>query len=147
MEERNITSFYENDHDELDHYFQEYKRLKGDDYLQAKKFFQKFEFGLQRHIAWEEEILFPLFEEKTGMKDQGPTAVMREEHKEIKEYLQKINIKVAAEDVSTGDEEQLLENLLGSHNQKEENILYPGIDQIISGSERENVFERMNLSE
>lgn len=147
MEKRKIASFYEHDHDQLDNYFQEYKKLKNTDYPQAKECFQNFESGLHRHIQWEEDILFPLFEEKTGMADHGPTAVMREEHKQIKEYLQEINKKVATEDVNTDNEEQLLEDLLGSHNQKEENILYPGIDEVISDSERENVFERMNLKE
>ena len=60
-----------------------FKKLK-DRIMRGKECFEKFKFGLHRHIAWEEEILFPLFEEKTGMTDGGPTFVMREEHRQIK---------------------------------------------------------------
>jgi len=77
--------FYGHDHEELDDYLKQFQSLKRDYYAQAKPFFRKFKFGLQRHILWEEEIIFPIFESKTGMKDSGPTAVMRQEHVLIKE--------------------------------------------------------------
>lgn len=138
-----ITSFYEHDHDELDAYFQEYRHLKHNDYKKAKECFQKFEFGLQRHIVWEEDILFPLFEEKTGMHNAGPTFVMREEHRQIKEYLKQIESKVEKNDLDTNVEEDLLFELLESHNHKEENILYPAIDRVVSDAEREIIFQQM----
>lgn len=143
----NISQFYGHDHDALDGHFQEYRNIKHEDYEKAKKSFREFEAGLQRHIIWEEDILFPLFEEKTGMNNSGPTFVMREEHRQIKEYLKKIYAKVEQNDPDTDSEEQSLFDLLKSHNQKEENILYPAIDQVTSDGEREAVFERMNLKE
>lgn len=143
----NISQFYGHDHDELDGYFKGYCILKREDYEQAKEGFRKFESGLQRHIVWEENILFPLFEEKTGMNNSGPTFIMREEHRQIKEYLKQIYAKVEQNDPDTGLEEQLLLDLLKAHNQKEENILYPAIDQVTSDGEREIVFQKMNLNE
>jgi len=73
---------------------------------------------------WEEEILFPLFEKKTGMQF-GPTYVMRNEHKEIAAHLESIHKKVQKADPSSDREEQKLLEVLGAHNQKEEAILYP----------------------
>lgn len=108
MEEKKVTPFYKHDHDELDGFFLKFQELKNQDYPQAKEYFKKFKFGLQRHIVWEEEILFPLFEEKTGMKDCGPTAVMREEHRQIGEYLEAVHKKVQCNDPDSGEEEQLL---------------------------------------
>lgn len=147
MEKDKITPFYEHDHDELDGYFQEFRNLKNKNYSLAVKCFEKFQTGLLRHIVWEEDILFPLFEEKTGMKDHGPTFVMREEHRQIKEYLRGLDTKIEQKAPDTDSQEQLLLELLSAHNQKEENILYPAVDQITSREERERVFERMkNLS-
>ena len=36
-----------------------------------KEAFKEFKLGLQRHIVWEEELLFPIWEEKTGMVEDG----------------------------------------------------------------------------
>lgn len=147
MEDRRIKVFYGHDHDELDGHFEEYRNLKRENYEKAKESFRKFESGLQRHIIWEEDILFPLFEEKTGMTNSGPTFVMREEHRQIKAYLKEICAKVEQNDLATDSEEQLLLDLLKAHNQKEENILYPAIDQVTSDGERVTVFQKMNIVE
>lgn len=144
MSEQKITSFYTHDHDQLDKYFQNFQGLKKKDYARAKENFKKFKFGLQRHIAWEEEILFPLFEEKTGMKDGGPTEVMRQEHRQIEQALEALHKKVQRQDPKSDLEEDLVWDLLKQHNMKEESILYPAIDQAISDKERQNVFGKMN---
>lgn len=138
-----ITSFYAHDHDQLDGYFKNFQTLKRKNYPQAKENFKKFKFGLQRHIAWEEGILFPLFEEKTGMTDGGPTFVMRQEHREIEKTLEALHKKVQRQDPESDLEEKLLLNILGEHNFKEEGILYPAIDEHASEEERRKVFETM----
>ncbi|MCA9405007.1 MAG: hemerythrin domain-containing protein [Candidatus Omnitrophica bacterium] len=147
MSNDTVTGFYSHDHDELDAYMKSFQETKKVDFSKAKKYFEEFKYGLERHIEWEESILFPLFEEKTGMKDSGPTAVMREEHKQIKVYLQTISEKLLKDDLTTDNEEELLIDLLTAHNQKEENILYPAIDNVASDEERKVVFEKMNLTE
>ncbi len=140
-----IMEFMSKDHDKLDGIFKEFQSLKKTD--KAKKLFSDFDAGLRMHITWEEEILFPIFEEKTGMKDEGPTQVMREEHKQIKEFLGKINDKVA-ENGETDEFENGLLEVLTQHNDKEENILYPMIDDSLNEKEREEVLEKINsLSE
>lgn len=143
MDEKKITHFYTDDHDQLDGYFKKFQELKRQDYSQAKEYFKKFKFGLQRHIVWEEEIIFPLFEEKTGMKNGGPTEVMRQEHRQIKAHLEEVHKKVQCQDPESDQEEQLLWDVLKQHNHKEENILYPAIDQSVSDEERQNVFGKM----
>ncbi|MBI4547577.1 MAG: hemerythrin domain-containing protein [Ignavibacteriae bacterium] len=143
MSTQTVTTYYESDHDRLDELFNKFQQLKRIDFPKAKEFFQEFKFGLQRHIVWEEEILFPLFEQKTGMYDQGPTEVMRQEHRLIKKYLEAMHEKVKACNPESNDEEQLLLNTLSMHNQKEEQILYPAIDHSLSDHERETVFTSM----
>ena len=60
------------------------------DIERAESIFLFFKSELERHIIWEEDILFPVFERKTGIKDGGPTSVMRIEHIQIKNHLQEI---------------------------------------------------------
>ena len=143
-EQKTICEFYEQDHDRLDELFKTFQRLKRSDFAKAKEAFKAFKFGLQRHIVWEEDVLFPLWEEKTGMSEGGPTFVMRAEHRQIGQQLEAIHGKVAEQNPDSDQEEQALLDLLGPHNMKEERVLYPAIDQVTSAEEREAVFRTMN---
>ncbi len=96
-----------------------------------------------RHIAWEEQILFPLFEDLTGMKDMGPTAVMREEHRQIEAALEAIHAKVEHRDLDSAPQEAALMEVLKFHNDKEETILYPAIDHMVGEKDRLAAYERM----
>ena len=92
--------------------------------------FEKFDAHMRRHLGWEEEVIFPAFEEEMGMgPDMGPTAVMREEHIQMRGLLD--GMYLAARD---GQWERLLDQgdtllmLIQQHNQKEEGMLYPMAD-------------------
>lgn len=138
---RTILNFMGRDHDRLDDLFEQFRRAMQNDKNKAKGLFREFNVGLQQHIIWEEEILFPLFEDKTRMRDTGPTAVMRMEHRKIQDFLGKIHEKFIK-----GEEEGLEEgfvDVLAEHNNKEEKILYPWIDNSVSEEEKEEAFTRM----
>ena len=138
-----IMEFMSKDHDRLDGIFKKFQEIKKGDGRRALKQFAEFKIGLQRHIVWEEEILFPLFEKQTGMKESGPTAVMRMEHREIKGYLEKIHDAVAEGNLETDEFERGLISVLTGHNDKEETVLYPWIDSSLSEKEKKEVLERM----
>lgn len=143
MKTEGVSHFYGHDHDDLDNSLKQFQTLKRVDFAQAKPFFRNFKFGLQRHILWEEEILFPIFESKTGMKISGPTAVMRQEHALIKDALEVLHLKVRQNNPDSDQEEKILIDLLRAHNQKEENILYPAIDQLTTPEEKKILFQKM----
>jgi len=143
-EQQTVTAFYEKDHDRLDELFKTFQTSKRSNFIKAKEAFKEFKVGLQRHIVWEEELLFPMWEEKTGMIEDGPTPVMRFEHEQIKQLLEAIHRKVEEQNLDTDQSEQALFNLLSSHNRKEERALYPAIDNVTSAEEREKVFSNMS---
>ncbi len=138
-----ISEFFEKDHNRLDNLFKQFQANKSQDFNFAKSCFKEFMFGLKRHIVWEEEMLFPIFDEKTSMKDSGPTAVMRFEHDLIKKELDNIHKKVKAGQTNTENEEASLLEILVQHNSKEEGILYPAMDQMLAQSEVSGVLERI----
>jgi len=142
-EQKTIREYYEQDHDRLDGLFKSFQSLKRSDFAKAKEAFKEFKVGLQRHIVWEEDLLFPLWEEKTGMSEGGPTAVMRMEHRQIGQQLEAIHDKVAEQNPDSDQEEQALLNILGSHNMKEERVLYPAIDQATTQEERASIYRAM----
>lgn len=144
MKYKLITAYFEADHDRLDHLFTEFRKAKRGDFQKAKPFFRNFIRGLKRHIIWEEQILFPLFEKKSGMeKGVGPTEVMRNEHLTINELLESIHSKVREANPNSDAEEKALLDVLRSHNTKEESVLYPAIDHLFSEEDAAQVFVAM----
>lgn len=141
-ETRTISTFFTDDHDRLDALLQSFQVLKRQQVSKAKETFREFKLGLERHIRWEETLLFPLWEEKTGMFD-GPTAVMRHEHRRIEEQLQAIDRNLAEEKMGDDQPEQALLALLGAHNLKEERVLYPAIDQVATPEECRELLTRI----
>ena len=98
---------------------------------------------MERHFQMEETVLFPSFEEISGMR-QGPTQVMRMEHQQMRNLL-----ALMSEAVSSGNQEEILEVgetmmiLMQQHNVKEEGILYPMADQHLASYLKE-LIERMD---
>ncbi|HMU31349.1 MAG TPA: hemerythrin domain-containing protein [Nitrospira sp.] len=143
MSHEKISVTFEQDHDRLDALFTTFQQQKRKDMAKAKEAFVEFKFGLQRHIVWEEDVLFPKWEENSGMAEGGPTQVMRTEHRIIGECLEAIHQKVQASNPDSNLEEQRLVDVLKSHNMKEERILYPSIDQVITDQERAELYQAM----
>ena len=143
MPERTISTMFDEDHERLDALFKSFQTLKRTDFPKAKSAFLEFKAGLQRHVVWEEGVLFPLWERKSGMTGGGPTIVMRSEHREIGEWLEAIHRKIQAQNPDTEREEETLLDLLDRHNMSEEEVLYPEMDRMISAEERETAFRAM----
>lgn len=134
-----VTDFMSKDHDRLDNLFKNFQDIKLKDISKAKEIYNEFKKGLERHIVWEEEILFPRFDTKYNLKDSGPTAAMKEEHKQIKALLSKIEANISNSD----DFEADLLSVLGMHNNKEEMMLYPGIDEALDSKEIDEVMVKL----
>jgi iron-sulfur cluster repair protein YtfE (RIC family) len=138
-----VTEHYGHDHTRLDDLLKQFEVLNEADPVAAHPIFADFKAGLERHIGWEEEILFPIFEARTGMRDGGPTAVMRWEHTMIKDFLLKIHDSLARQKKAIKEDVRGLHGLLKMHNHKEENILYPALDSMIGSAERVRLFADM----
>lgn len=138
-----INDFMSGDHDRLGKLFETFQNVKVKDIAKAEELFLTFKKGLERHIVWEEELLFPAFDAKYNLKDSGPTAAMRVEHKQIKEFLVKIEENISKNDANSDYFEAELLNVLGMHNHKEEMMLYPGIDEALNSDEIEAVLAKI----
>ena len=87
---------------------------------------------LKRHIALEEEVLYPAYESALHAP-QGPTTALRKEHSTIIRLLQDI-----APVIRIRDSEHLLEclahleNQMIKHHEKEEDIFLPMASHILN---------------
>ena len=92
---------------------------------------QDFRGAVLRHFAIEEEVIFPAFEARSGMRG-GPTQVMRSEHAQMRTLLDALDAASQANDnAAFADAAETLLLLMQQHNMKEENILYPMCDQAL----------------
>lgn len=108
----------------------------------------EFAHGLLRHIRFEEQIVFPAFEQKTGMpREAGPTAVMRAEHRDIEMILEGIGETIRAAGPAADTLHGELRRVLGGHNEKEEMVLYPGIDNLLTAEESDELVARVQAAD
>jgi hemerythrin-like domain-containing protein len=107
----------------------------------AERSTEEFLRAMKGHFAVEEKVLFPVFEERTGMT-MGPTQVMRMEHDQMRGVLDQMGAALVAKDADEflGLSETLLV-LMQQHNMKEEGVLYPMIDQAL-GAEADQLIAR-----
>jgi iron-sulfur cluster repair protein YtfE (RIC family) len=133
------------DHDRLDDLeSRSFKARERGDFAEAKALYAVFAFGLRRHIRFEEELLFPEFEKKAGFPaEMGPTAVMRDEHLEILDCLNRIEQAIGDGAASLESLRHGLHLVLGNHNLKEENIVYPMTDQALGGQDTDALVARI----
>jgi hemerythrin-like domain-containing protein len=104
--------------------------------------FDRFREAMLHHFAMEEEVMFPALEARTGMK-QGPTAVMRSEHRQMTELFNRMSDAITRKDVNTylGDADTLL-IIMQQHNIKEEQMLYQMADSVLA-NEMDELVGRM----
>lgn len=101
------------------------------DWKKAQQCSNEFTNAMERHFVMEEQVLFPAFEQRSGITE-GPTAIMRDEHQQMRELLGELNHALDAEQQADYlDTMETLLILMQQHNMKEEGMLYPMSDEEI----------------
>ncbi|MDP2320483.1 MAG: hemerythrin domain-containing protein [Acidobacteriota bacterium] len=147
-EPRAVSEYLGWDHQRLSAILGEVSRLVRDGTCQdAARSFAEFACGLNWHINAEESTLFPAFEQKTGIVE-GPTTVLREEHRLIRRWMDEVTAALKASDpAAAGRAITGLEEILGEHNVKEEQVLYPMTDGAMAdGRERDDLVNRIQVT-
>ena len=138
-----ISSFLTSDHRACDNEFANLENtVASQDWEASKNQFDKFSADLLHHFDMEEKVMFPVFEEVTGMT-QGPTMVMRMEHSQMRNILDDLKADIEKKDKNHffGVSESLM-MLMQQHNMKEEQMLYAMADMHL-GSRVSKVIEDM----
>ena len=141
-----ITEFLANEHRCCDDSFAAAEdAAQTGDLAGCRAGFQQFQAAMEQHFRKEEEVLFPAFEEASG-NAMGPTRVMRLEHQQMRETFAEMERALAGGDLEEflGQAEALL-ILTQQHNIKEEQILYPMCDRVLSSAAAEVVQAMRNL--
>ena len=137
-----IKEFLTQDHRACDEYFAQMEQSVADKSVDALEKFEHFQTMMLHHFGMEEEVMFPAFEVKTGMR-QGPTEVMRREHDQMRMVMMQMHEAIKIKDTNRffGLSETLM-IVIQQHNMKEEQMLYTMAEQHL-GSEADKIIEEM----
>lgn len=128
-----ISSFLTKDHRACDEKFANMENaIASENWDESISNLDKFIEDLLHHFDMEEKVMFPAFEDRTGMT-QGPTAMMRMEHDQMRGLLEdlKTDIRQKNKNHFFGVSESLM-MLMQQHNMKEEQMLYAMADNHLS---------------
>ena len=129
-----LKEFFTLDHRRCDEKWAEVEAAvqAGDVELEKEKW-RTFQSQMLRHLRMEEEVMFPAFEQASGMTHGGPTFVMRSEHEQMRGLIEQMGTAADGDDyeelVELGD---TLLMLIQQHNQKEEQMLYPMAERALT---------------
>lgn len=130
-----LAFFFEQDHRDCDARWADVEELLDTDDIElAQASWHKYDKSMRRHMAMEEEVLFPAFDAKSDMAGSGPVAVMKMEHRQMEGLLDQIGeaIDDGRSEVAMDLGDTLL-MLVQQHNVKEEGMLYPAAENLLAG--------------
>ena len=127
-----ISSVLTADHRQCDDLFAAASHAAGEeDWVRCRTQFDSFVSALKRHMQLEEEVLFPAFEQASGMAG-GPTWVMRQEHQQMLSLLDELGGTIEQRNASGFRAlAQTFTALMDGHSMKEERVLYPMCDRVL----------------
>jgi hemerythrin superfamily protein len=139
-----VTAYLAHDHHRLDEALRSASSaVTSGRFVEATAGYERFESDLLRHLRVEEELIFPVFEARSGLMN-GPTDAMRNEHRQVRLALAHMRRGVLHSDAAAfGDGLRFFESVLPDHNAKEEHILYPALDSLLRPVERAALVARL----
>jgi len=125
-----ISDFMKLHHKMLTVMLDEFRSSKKDT-PKRERLFANFASLLEKHMIFEEEVLFPLFEGKTGTESLNKsTSTLRKDHKQVRDLAEKIK-KMMNNNADTDKLENHLVEILQEHEKTEFDIVYPWLDEAI----------------
>lgn len=121
----------------------------------ASQIFDQYEGELLAHIQDEESLMIPLYAERVTAPVGGAPDIFLGEHNKLRQFLvlfkEELNKLGTVDDLERGvlfliDSEHLFKRLLVHHDTREKKMLYPLLDTITTGIERQALFKQLQLS-
>ncbi|MDE2489918.1 MAG: hemerythrin domain-containing protein [Elusimicrobia bacterium] len=114
---------------------------------EARAAFEAFALRLDRHIAWEEEVLFPVSLRALPGLDRRAVAALEEEHLRLRARLARTREALRAGDPAAGALGRELAAALAVHGAEEERTLYPACDARLPPAEQRRVLDVIRAGE
>ena len=139
-----LSTFMRDDHRSCDEQFANMENAVADEnWSEASTKFEEFATDLLHHFEIEEQVMFPAFEARSASAHCNPTPVMLMEHTQMRGITDEMRTKLDSKDKDGffGSSETLM-MLMQQHNMKEEQMMYPMIDEAM-GAESDMLLDSM----
>ncbi|QOY51540.1 hemerythrin domain-containing protein [Candidatus Sulfurimonas baltica] len=137
-----IKEYLSEDHKRCDELFANMEDAVAKSIDSAREAYELFAGETERHFQMEERVMFLEFETKTGMT-QGPTAMMRMEHSQMRNLIKDMGLAIDNKDKDKFfSNSETLMILMQQHNMKEEQMLYTMAQQHLS-AESDRIVDMM----
>ena len=139
-----IKKYMEADHRACDESFANVENaVHEENWTESRKLFESFSSDLLYHFDMEEKVMFPVFESRSGSAHCNPTPVMIMEHEQMRKLLKDMSSDIDAKNKEHffGVSETLMMTMQ-QHNMKEEQMMYPMVDEAMD-SEGEMLLNEM----
>ena len=139
-----ISGFMADDHDVIDQLWNDFTAATSDPTI-ALDLFIKFRNHILKHMELEETVLFPMFDNYTGLdKGIGPTTILQRDHAAIKKLIHEVQeaciLDKRDEIKKLGSH---LDHALKKHTEREKKTQYPVFDNFIRPDEWQNILNRI----
>lgn len=100
--------------------------------------------GLRHHADIEDRILFAAYDQATGNLPNGPIELMLAEHRDVRFGIDALERAIGAQDLDATEEALgVLLNVTEQHHAKEEEILFPCMDETLGTLQLAQLVERL----
>ncbi len=137
-----VSEYLIRDHEEMDALLGDAKSaLEERDLTRAQRAFAEFRGRMERHLRAEEEHLFPLLDRRSY---GDPTTGLLDDHRSVQAELAWLGAALDRDDLTVflGGYRRLV-RLLATHNRKEEGMLCPMLDALLTDEERRELVGRL----
>lgn len=145
-EEGALVAFFKEDHRRVVARFDQYRSLKRVNFKKAKLFFNQFQKELGQHIVDEQTVLFPLLQSLLGEEEREPIHSFEYEHRQVENLVTRLASLLERGYPTSDDEDQKFLSVFEFNYLKEEILLYPTIDRLISDEKRREILERLRAN-
>lgn len=137
-----IAEFMSQDHDRIDGLLERF-RAGTISPKEAQESLETFRCALEKHIEWEERVIFPAFENKTGSEGAVSTDALRLQHEEFRRQIEDLRKCSSADKQNERNLAEVLIESLKDHNYAEESFIYPWIDSVLELQEKKEILGRL----
>jgi iron-sulfur cluster repair protein YtfE (RIC family) len=140
-------------HNELDAmFFAHQAALLYFEFEQALSLLKQYENALLTHMRDEEEVLFPVYEERAEIVKGGKIQFFLDEHYKMSKYVELLKDEIAilpnepnteAKLIWIFDRESFYKRLCDHHDKRETDILYPELDRVTTAAEKSELLSRV----
>lgn len=126
-----LGDFFERDHARLDALWAEFVSRRIEDPCGARHVFEDFRAGLERHMKWEDELLFAKFAQRADDRGRLLADLLVWEHEGLRRWLDRLASDRGGAGLDADLECIAFAGTLAGHNRREETLVYPKVDGLL----------------